>query len=242
SFTRKALLVVQATLSVVLVAGATMLARSLNKLENQNFGYQVPGHVLVFMNNPPVSYSQAKLNVLYRELEQRLKRIPGVQGAGLAMYNPLTDNWGELVLVEGHPAPKPGVEAGSSWDRVSANYLQDLGVTLARGRFFTEADNENTAPVAVVNEAFVKRFFKSNEEPLDQHFGIDLPENVGTYRIVGIVRDAKFAGFALSRPARPMFYVPLAQSATYKNDLMQRLETRSHFIDGIMLRTNMMPG
>ena len=60
-----------------------------------------------------------------------------------------------------------------------------------------------------MNEAFVRRFFKSDEDPLDQHFGLDLPENVNTYRIVGVVRDAKFAGFALDRPARPMFYVPL---------------------------------
>ena len=61
--------------------------------------------------------------------------------------------------------------------------------------------------MAVVNEAFVRRFFKSGEDPLDQRFGLDLPENVNTYRIVGIVRDAKFAGFQLDRPARPMFYV-----------------------------------
>jgi predicted lysophospholipase L1 biosynthesis ABC-type transport system permease subunit len=58
SFTRKALLIVQATLSVVLVAGATMLARSLNKLENQDFGYQVQGRVEVDMNNPPATYTQ----------------------------------------------------------------------------------------------------------------------------------------------------------------------------------------
>ena len=51
--------------------------------------------------------------------------------------------------------------------------------------------------MAVVNEAFVKRFFKSDEDPLDQHFGLDLPENVDTFRIVGVVRDAKFAGFGL---------------------------------------------
>ena len=50
--------------------------------------------------------------------------------------------------------------------------------------------------VAIVNEAFVRRFFKSEEDPLNQYFGLDLPENVGTYRIVGIVRDAKFAGGA----------------------------------------------
>ncbi len=49
--------------------------------------------------------------------------------------------------------------------------------------------------MAIVNEAFVKRFFKSDEDPIEQHFGIDMPENAGTYRIVGIVRDAKFAGW-----------------------------------------------
>jgi predicted permease len=242
SFTRKALLLVQATLSVVLVAGATMLARSLNRLEHQDFGYQVPGHVMVSMNILPSTYSQAKLAAVYREMETRLKALPGVKGAGLAMYNPLTDNWGELVLVAGHPAPKPGEESGASWDRVSADYLQDLGMTLLRGRFFNASDNETTAPVAIVNESFVKRFFKSNEDPLEQHFGLDLPENVNSYRIVGIVRDAKFAGSSLSRPPRPMFYVVLAQRVDYKSELMRRLEVRSHFIDGIMLRTNVPPG
>jgi predicted permease len=242
SFARKALLIVQATLSVVLVAGATMLARSLNKLERQDFGYQVQGRVLVGLHNPPISYTQAKLAALYRELEDRLGRLPGVQGTGLALYNPLTDNWGELIMVAGHPAGKLNEEAGASWDRVSANYLQNLGMTILRGRAFTAADNENTEPVAIVNQAFVKRFFKSNEDPLAQHFGLDLPENAGTFRVVGVVQDAKFAGFALNRPARPMFYVPLAQTVDYKQDLMKQVELRSHFIGGMMLVTNTPPG
>jgi len=242
SLARKALLIVQATLSVVLVAGATMLARSLNKLERQDFGYQVQGRVVVSLNRPPASYTQPKLAALYRELEDRLNRLPGVQGSGLALYNPLTDNWGELILVAGHPAPKMSEQAGASWDRVSANYLQNFGMTMRRGRHFTAADNETTAPVAVVNEAFVKRFFKSDEDPLGQHFGLDLPENVGTFRIVGVVRDAKFAGWGLNRPARPMFYVPLAQNVDYKDELMKRIELQSHFIGGIMLVTNSSPG
>jgi predicted permease len=125
---------------------------------------------------------------------------------------------------------------------VSANYLKDLGVSVVRGRGFTPADNETTSPVAVVNEAFVKRFFKNGEEPLDQHFGIDVPENAGIFRIVGVVRDAKFAGGGLSRPARPMFYVPLAQSVDYKHPLLKKIELRSHFISGIMLVTNASPG
>jgi len=238
SLARKGLLILQAALSVVLVAGATMLARSLNKLEHQDFGYQVPGRVLVALHRPPVSYTGAKLAALYRQLEEGLNRLPGVQGSGLALYNPLTDNWGELIHVAGHPAPKMDEESGASWDRVSAHYLQNLGLALWRGRAFTDADNENSELVAIVNEAFVKRFFKSNEDPLDQHFGLDYPENAGTFRIVGIVRDAKFAGWGLNRPARPMFYVPLAQNVDYKQDLMKGVELGSHHIGGIMLVSN----
>jgi predicted permease len=242
TFARKALLLVQAAFSVVLVAGATMLGRSLNKLEHQDFGYQVNGRVLVALHNPPASYTEAKLRALYRQLEDRLNRLPGVQGSGLALYNPLTDNWGELILIAGHPAPKFAEESGASWDRVSANYLQNFGMPMVRGRYFTAGDNETTAPVAIVNEAFVKRFFKSGEDVLEQHFGLDMPENTGTFRIVGIVRDAKFAGWGLSKPARPMFYAPLAQSVDYKDELMKMIELRSHFIGGIMLVTNASPG
>lgn len=238
SFARKALLVVQATLSVVLVAGSTMLARSLGNLESQDFGFEIPGRVLVALNRPPATYTAEKLAALYRDVEERVTRLPGVQGAGLALYNPLTDNWGELVLVAGHPAPKPGEQAGASWDRVSANYLQNLGVKLVRGRHLSAADNETSALVAVVNEAFVRRFFKSDEDPIDQHFGLNMPQNVGTYRIVGIVRDAKFAGFALDQPARPMFFVALAQTVDYQDPLMKRLELQSHFVRGLLVVTN----
>ena len=242
SFTRQALLVVQATLSVVLVAGSTMLARSLGNLEGQDFGFTVENRVLVALNRPPATYTAERLAALYRDVEARLNRMPGVQGSGLALYNPLTDNWGELILVAGHPPPAAGEQAGASWDRVSANYLQNLGVGLVRGRYFSEADNETTQNVAVVNEAFVKRFFKAEEDPLDQQFGLNLPENVRTFRIVGIVRDAKFAGFALNSPARPMFFVPLAQTVDYKHDLMRRIEFQSHFVRGLLLVTTMPPG
>ena len=242
SLARRMLLIVQATLSVVLVAGAAMLARSLDNLQRQDFGFVVPGRVLVAVNRPPSTYTTPKLAALYREVEARLSRLPGVLGAGLALYNPLTSNWGELVLVAGHPTPKLSEEAGASWDRVSANYLQNLGMITVRGRSFTAADNETTAPVAIVNESFVRRFFRSDEDPLDQHFGLDLPENVGTFRIVGVVRDAKFAGWGLDRPARPMFYVPLAQTVDYQNELMKRVELQSHFISGILLVSDSSPG
>jgi predicted permease len=243
SFASKALLAVQACLSVVLVAGATMLARSLDKLENQDFGYRVDGRVVVALNSPPSTYTLPKLNALYRQLEDRLNGLPGVRGSGLALYNPLTNNWGELIYVAGHPAPKMDGDAGASWDRVSARYLQNFAIPLLRGRNFKDSDSETTTPVAIVNQAFVKRFFKSGEDPIGQHFGMDKPENATTFRIVGVVRDAKFAGWGLNRPARPMFFVPLAQNVAYPDgDMLQRVELGSHFINGIMLTTNTPPG
>jgi predicted permease len=237
SFARKALLVVQATLSVVLVAGATMLGRSLNKLEHQDFGFQVPSRVEVEVLSPASDLPVTSMLARYRQLEQTLNHLPGVQSADLAMYNPLTDNWGELIMVAGHPPGQMDNESGASWDRIGANYLQDLGVPMIRGRYFTPADNETTAPVAVVNQAFVKRFFKNNEDPIDKHFGLDVPELAGTFQIVGIVGDAKFAGFELEKPARPMFYVPLMQNVKYDNELMKKLELRSHYLGGILLVT-----
>jgi predicted permease len=215
-----------------------MLGRSLNKLEHQDFGYRTEGRVVVSLNRPPSTYTQPKLAALYRQIEEGMNRLPGVKGSGLALYNPLTDNWGELILVSGHPQPKMNGDFGASWDRVSANYLQNFGVTLLRGRHFTAADNETTAPVAIVNEAFVKRFFQRNEDPLGQHFGLDVPQYANTFRIVGIVRDAKFAGYNLTKPARPMFYVPLAQNVNYPDPIMTRIELQSHFITGLLLVTN----
>jgi predicted permease len=145
------------------------------------------------------------------------------------------------VLIAGQPPPAPGTPSGASWDRVSASYLQNLGVKLVRGRYFQASDNELSENVAVVNEAFVKRFFKNGEDPLDQHFGVTLPENVNTWRIVGVVRDAKFAGFALDLPARPMFYVALAQTVKYTNPIMLRIESMSHVARGVLLVTDLPP-
>ena len=238
SLTRTTLLVVQATLSVVLVAGSTMLGRSLGNLEGQDFGFDRSGRVLVSVGRPSAEVAGERLAAMYRDVEAQLARIPGVRAAGLALYNPLTNNWGEGVLVAGKPPAAPGADIGSSWDRVSTRYLQDLGVKLVRGRYFAESDNERSENVAVVNEAFVRHFFSPGEDAIDRRFGLNLPENVNTFRIVGIIGDARFAGFQLNQPARPMFFVPLAQTVKYASPLMQRVETASHYVGGILLVTN----
>ncbi len=240
SFSRNALLILQATLSVVLIAGAGLLTRSLRNLENQDLGFAVKHRITVDLNPPPATYNQDRLDALYRSLEQKLNHIPGVQHASLAMYNPLTGHWSERVTIQGRPVGSFDANHTAAWDRVSANYLPTLGTSVLRGRNFNEHDTAHSQPVAVVNEAFVKRFL-SHEDPLGKHFGMDLPELARTFQIVGEINDAKFSD--PTRPAEPMFFVPLAQRVNYANPLMQKLvEDPSHFIHSALLETNLDPG
>jgi predicted permease len=235
SLPRTLLLAFQAALSVVLVAGATMLTRSLSNLENQNLGFETKDRISVALNSLPASYPPERLDALYQSLSEKLNRLPGVERASLSLYNPFTDNWGELIYVAGRPAPPLSENSVASWDRVSPAYFQTVGQPILRGRGFTDADRGKTTPVAIVNETFARRFFP-NEDPLDKRFGIDMPAYAETFRIVGVVRDAKY--MQPDKPARPMFFVPLAQYvATYKEDILQKIELRSHFISSALLVT-----
>jgi predicted permease len=235
SLPQKALVVVQATLSIVLLAGAGLLTRSLQKLEHQDLGFETDHRVSIILNRPPASYTQEHLDALYRELRDRLAQIPGVQRAALASYSPLIDNWGELVIREGHGVPTFNEDAGSSWDHVSPGYLELMGEHILRGRSITEQDTASSQKVAVVDEEFVRKFFKKGEEPLGSHFGIDMPQYSGTFEIVGVVRTANYTD-PTGHWRRPMFYVPLAQHVHYDNPLMQWVDDTTHHIESAVLQ------
>ncbi len=238
SWSQKTLVVVQATLSVVLLTGAGLLTRSLANLQHQDFGYDTDHRVVIGLVAPWSTYAKPQLDAMYRELQDRLAHIPGVERAALAQYTPLTDNWGEMVIRQGHPMPGPNEESGSSWDHVAPGYLETLGQPIIRGRSITEDDTASTQNVAVVDEAFVHRFFKPGENPVGQYFGLDLPRYGGTYQIVGVVRHAKYRDVANTDPPRPMFFVPLAQRVHYDNQMMQSLDDQTHYIEGAVLRVH----
>jgi predicted permease len=239
SWSQKTLVVVQATLSVVLLTGAGLLTRSLANLQNQDFGYDTDHRVIIGLIAPFSSYSQPQLDAMYRELQDRLAHIPGVQRAALAQYTPLTDNWGEMVIRQGHGMPGANENAGSSWDHVAPGYLETLGQHIVRGRSLSEDDTASTQNVAVVDEAFVHRFFKPGENPIGQYFGLDLPRHSNTFEIVGVVRNAKYNDVANTEPPRPMFFVPLAQHVKYEDDpMMGRIDDMTHFIEGAVLQVH----
>ena len=227
------LVVGQAALSLVLLACAGLLTSSLRNLEHQPLGFAVENRVSVAINPPLASYTPQRLDALYQALEDRLLQIPNVQSASLALYTPMSgDNWGEMPAIEGRGDPKLDMLGGASWDRVSRHYFTTVGQNVVRGRDFDRSDNAGSRAVAIINEAFVRQFFP-NENPLGKHFGMDSARYAKTYEIVGVVRDAKYID--PDQPVRPMWFVPLEQAVHYDEPLMQRLEIKSHFMQGIQL-------
>ncbi len=237
SWSQKTLyVVVQATLSrSSLLTGAGLLTRSLNNLQHQDFGYQLDHRVTLDLTAPFSSYSSAQLDAEYRELQGRLQAIPGVEHAALAQYTPLADNWGEIVIRQGHGMPNMNEPVGSSWDHVSAGYFETLGQRIVRGRSLSIDDTASTQNVSVVDETFVKRFFKPGENPIGQYFGLDLPRYSSTYEIVGVVKNAKYRDPSNTKPPSPIFFVPLAQRVHYDAAMMQSLDDQTHFIEGAVL-------
>jgi predicted permease len=233
SLPQKILVIIQATFSIVLLAGAGLLTRSLTRLEHQNLGFETERRISIVINSPVASYTEPQLNALYRNLQDRLSHLPGVKRAAVALYTPFIDNWGEAIITEGQDASHLNFEENNaSWDRVSAGYLETMGQPIVRGRSITEQDSETTRNVAVVNETFARKYFK-DQDAIGKHFGLDLPENNTMFEIVGIVRDAKYTD--ARHPTHPMLFVPLVQSSNYKNPLMQTLDHRSHYITAAVL-------
>ncbi len=237
SFPQKALVVFQAALSLVLLAGAILMSKSLGNLEHQNFGIATANRYVLHFDPQGAGYTSDRVPTLYREIEHRFSALPGVASVGMALYSPLEgDNWGECVIQQGHPAPGPNDRCGSTWDRVSTHFLDAVGVPMVRGRGFTDQDTATSRQVVVVNHVFQKKFFP-NQDPVGQHFGIDFPQYSGSFEIVGV-----FADFKMNNPKDPtgaVFLRPLSQQFTgYKEKMMISTETQSMFINAMVLNFN----
>ncbi|HVZ84823.1 MAG TPA: ABC transporter permease [Terracidiphilus sp.] len=239
SLPQKVLVILQAALSVVLLCGAVLMTRTLARLENQNFGIATHNRYVAHFDPVGAGYTIDRLPALYREIEDRFRSIPGVRQVSLAMYSPLEgDNWGECVIQQGHPAPGPNEHCGATWVRVSQGYLDSIGVPIVRGRDFSPQDTATSPQVVLVNQAFVKHFFP-NQNPIGQHFGIDLPQYSGSWQIVGVFRD-----FKMNNPrdkVRPIYLRPLTQFTTYKEPMMSSTEVQSMDMNALILDFNAPP-
>lgn len=225
---QKSLVILQAALSLVLLTIAGLLTESLRNLDSQQFGIERQGRLLVAINPMTAGYTQERLTGLYQQLEDRLAHSPGVIASSLSLYTAQQgNNWGEDIHFPGRTG-----DFGSSWDRVSAHYFETIGTPIVRGRGIGDQDTATSQKVAVVNEAFARKYF-TNEDPIGQHFGKDEQSHAGDYEIVGVAKDAKYQDAA--RPARPMFFVPLPQKIIYETQIDNRTEEGSMYMGTIEL-------
>jgi predicted permease len=240
SLPQRSLIVFQAALSLVLLVGAGLLTKSLRNMEHQNFGIQTSNRYVLHLDPAGAGYKPETLPAFYRALEDQFGSLPGVQSVGLALYSTLEgNNWGEGVFVSGRPAPGPNDHNGSSWDRVSTRFFETVGQPIVRGRGFTDQDTATSQLVAVVNQAFVKKFFPK-EDPIGKHFGIFEQKFSSAFEIVGIVADAKY-----TRPrdeVRTMYFRPLNQTLTGLTDPNEAMaEGRALFINSVTLNFKSVP-
>jgi predicted permease len=113
-------------------------------------------------------------------------------------------------------------------------FFETLGTKMALGRPITEDDTATTRKVAVINEAFARRFFK-NQNPIGEHFGPDKIKYASTFEIVGVVKDMRYMTYDYKDPVRPMFWVPEAQTVEYDDPAYRAGETWSHYLYNIVI-------
>ncbi len=234
SLPQRALVIVQVALSVVLLAGAFLMSRSLRNLEHQDFGITTTNRYVLQFDPKGVGYSLDRLPALYREIEDRFSRLPAMANVSLVRYIPLGGNmWGSCVIQQGHPAPGPNDHCFSIWDRASNHFLDSIGVPIVRGRNFTDQDTATSQQVAIVNQAFARHFFP-NQDPIGKDFGADKPQYSGAFQIVGVFRDFRMT--KTPGDDRPLFFRPMSQQfAGYNETGADAGEKNSMFLNFIIL-------
>jgi predicted permease len=227
---QKTLVIVQAAVSVVLLSAAAMLGRSLHNLEHQNFGFDPVGRTLVSIDAKASGAPQAQLVPLFRDLESRVRTIPGVRAAGGVLEAPPGGWVTHDIRIEGQPEPGPQDDVTSGWTRVTPGFFPAMQDRIMAGRPITVEDDASTQPVAVVNEAFAKKFF-GKENAVGQHFGPAPGKNAGLYEIVGVAANVEFE----NNPDQPMYFLPEAQSTHFDDAAMESREIWSHDLYNLVI-------
>ena len=235
SLAQKLLVVAQAAMSLVLLSAAALLGQSLRNLQHQNFGFDTQGRYIAWINPMLGNYQPQQLEPMFRQIDDRLLQIPGVRMVAPALYAPMTgDSWNDRIRVAGRPEPGAREDTGAGWARVMPRFFEALGAKIVQGRPITEQDTAATRKVAVINEAFARRFFKG-QNPIGQHFGPDKIKYSATYEIVGVSRDMRYMTYDYKDPVRPMFWLAEAQTVQYDDPAFRSGEIWSHYLYNIVI-------
>ena len=205
---RTSLVTAQIALSMALLIAAGLFVKSLANVSRVDLGVQID-HVATFGISPSLNgYEPARSKVLFDRTEEELAALPAVTGVAASRVALLSgDNWGNNVSVEGFNRD-PDTDASARYNEVNPGYFRTLGIPLMSGREFTRADTEGSPKVAIVNEAFAKKF-QLGPNAVGKHMstGRSGPLDV---EIVGVVQNAKYSDVKQEMP--PLFFRPYRQS------------------------------
>ncbi len=210
--TRRALLLAEVALAVVLVAGAGLMLRTVGNLLSVETGFDA-APVISAQFSLPSRYDAPKRTQFIDAVVDRLRAIPGVTHAGYTYSLPVAgSNWNSVFIIQGQPEPPRRNLPGAAWTPVTPGYFDTMGIRRLRGRGFEPLDaGELSLPVAIVNETFARRFFPDGDAVgamVKQGF----PESKAAWRqIVGVVNDVRVSG--LDGDAMLQVYLPVAQVA-----------------------------
>ena len=227
---QKSLVVAQVAFSLVLLALAGLVTQSLRNMENVQFGFETGGRLIIHLNPLMAGYKPEQLPALYQQFRERIGQISGVKSVSYSMYTPQDgDNWNDSIQIEGR-SREATQDISVQWLRVSPDYFQTIGTPVLRGRAIGEQDTPTSQHVAVVDEAFVRKFFP-NEDPVGKHFGYSQPGHSGDYEIVGVVKDARYNDLTFKQ--HTMFFLPFFQTSHFDEPSYKRSEVQSQYIQDI---------
>jgi predicted permease len=205
SWLRSGLVVLQVSLSFLLLVGAGLLMQSLQRIRNLNPGFSTQGLLFTAVDLKGAGYDAQRAKTFDDELLERVQALPGVESAALARSTPLS--YGSFssapIAVDGYQAP-PEEQLAVEYNQVGPGYFATMGIPVLSGREFTRADNETGARVAVVNDVTAARYWRG-----DDPVGKRLQVRGQWLQVVGVVKVSKYQ--SVREDPKPFFYVPLRQ-------------------------------
>jgi predicted permease len=210
---RKLLVVGQVALSLLVLIGAGLCVRSLQKLQAIDAGFDSARTLVMSLDLAPSGYDEARGQLFYQQLVARVTGLPGVESASLAQMTPLGDDLlTRRTAIEGYE-PQEGENMSFYYNVVAPRYFETLRTPLASGRDFTPQDRAGAPQVVIINETVAGRYWP-NEDAVGKRLifgnyrGSPIP--LQNLEVVGVVKDSKY--LELTEQARRMMYLPLAQS------------------------------
>lgn len=211
---RRGLIVVEVALALILLTGAGLLLRTFENLWRVDPGFNAHNVLTAELSASNTKYHEAAQKIaFYKQVIDRIKAIPGIQGVGSVNHLPLDWRHGSMSmnLSFDNRNSGPGEIIGGDYRVVSADYFDVMGVPLIKGRTFTEQDTLRSPPVAIINHTLADGVF-GEEDPIGKHVSFGAGKAGRTFVIVGVVGDIRHWG--LDREARTEFYASSLQVGT----------------------------